>query len=45
MEPRININVKREIINKFTILSGELDKDRKILIEEALLQYLKANGK
>lgn len=45
MEPRININIKREILNKFTILSGETGSPRKELIEEALESYLKSKGK
>ena len=33
--------VEKKILNQFTILSGELDRLRKDLIEEALIEYLK----
>ena len=45
MEERINVGIKKEIINKFKILSVEKDRPRKELIEEALENYLKSNGK
>lgn len=45
MEKPISVKVEKKILNQFTILSGELDKPRKDLIEEALIEYLKRYNK
>ena len=45
MENPISVKVEKKILNQFTILSGELDRLRKDLIEEALIEYLKRYNK
>lgn len=45
MDTRINVGIKKEIINKFKILAVKLDRPRKELIEEALENYLKLKSK
>lgn len=45
MENPISVKVEKKILNQFTILSGELDRQRKDLIEEALIEYLKKYNK
>ena len=45
MENPISVKVEKKILNQFTILSGELDRLRKDLIEEALIEYLKKYNK